>query len=164
MQQRADHGAGHAVAAVHDQLQPSRRGGAHDLGVDEAQHGRLKRLVQVDLLERAARARAAAGPVGVIRDARFDRAADVLDARVPRQRQRALAHQLGAGVGLGIVRCRAHQPAVQRSRADEEVEHLAADHASVEHVRALVEQALAVAGAELGGAQAHVAPEPHAQV
>ncbi len=58
LQQRADHRPGHAVAAVDDDLQRARRR-AHDVGVDEAQRGRLELVVDVDLLERAARAVAA---------------------------------------------------------------------------------------------------------
>ena len=70
----------------------------------------------------------------------FDRAADVLDAFVARQRDRALAHELRARVGLRVVRGGAHQAAVELARADEVVEHLAADLPGVEHVRALREQ------------------------
>ncbi len=58
----------------------------------------------------------------------------------------------------------AHQPAVELARADEEVEHLGADLAGVEHVCALAEHAVAVAGRELGRGQAHVASEADAQL
>ncbi len=123
----------------------------------------LELLVQLDLLERAARGRLAAARLRVRRELGFDLAADVLDARVAGQRDRPLAHQLGAGVGLGVVRGGAHQPAVQLARADQEVQHLAAHLARVDHVRARRQQPLAVARRELRRAQAHVAPEPHAQ-
>ena len=113
--------------------------------------------VDVDLLDRARRA-AGLGEAGL------DEPADVLDARVARQRDRALAHELGARVGLRVVRGGAHEPAVEPARADEEVEHLRADHPGVEHVGALGGHALAVARGELGRGQAHVAAEAEPQV
>ncbi len=93
--------------------------------------------VEVDLLERTF--------AGRLRQPGLDHAADVLDAAVAGQRDRALAHELCAGVGLRVVRGRAHQPAVELARADEVVEHLGADEAGVEHVRALGQQAGTVA-------------------
>jgi hypothetical protein len=57
-----------------------------------------------------------------------------------------------------------HQPAVEAARADEEVEHLGADHPGVDHVRALAGHAVAIARGQLGRGQAHVAPEPDAQL
>ena len=92
----------------------------------------------------------------------FHLAADVLDAAVAGERDRALAHELGPRVRLGVVRGGAHQPAVQPSRADEEVQHLAAHLARIDHGHPLAEQALAVALRKLRSAQAHVAPHAHA--
>ena len=134
LQQRPDDRAGHPVAAVDDDLQrPDRR------RVDEARATVCVELrVEVDLLDRAF-----AGSSS--RQAGLDQAADVLDAAVAGQRDRALAHELRAGVGLRVVRGGAHQPAVELARADEVVEHLGADLAGVEHVRALGQQPVAVA-------------------
>src|SRR3982074_1632603 len=50
------------------------------------------------------------------------------------------------------------------SRRGEPVEHLGADHARVEHMRALGDQALAAARAELRRRVPHVAPQPDPQV
>ena len=110
----------------------------------------------VDVLGRAA---AAASP-----EPGLDGAADVVDALVAAERQRPRAHELGAGVGLRVVRGGAHQAAVEAARADEEIEHLGADHPGVEDVGALGHHARAVARAQLGRGEAHVAPQPDAQL
>ena len=57
LEQGPHHRAGHAVAAVHHDLQALWRGRDY-VGVDEAKRGRLELLVEVDLLERPARRRA----------------------------------------------------------------------------------------------------------
>ena len=59
--------------------------------------------------------------------------AHVADPGVAGERQRALAHQLDAGVGLRVVGGGDHRAAVELARADQVVEHLGADHAGVEH-------------------------------
>ena len=110
------------------------------------------------------RGAAPAGAAPARRELSLDRLADVLDAAVARQRDRPVAHQLCARVGLGVVRRRAHQPAVELARADEEVEHLGPHLAGVDHARALDEQPLAIARRELGRGQAHVAPQPDPQL
>ena len=147
----ADHRARHAVAAVEHDLQR-----AHGRRVDEPQRRFLELGVDVDVL-RAARRRRVAQPVR-------EQPADVADAGVARQRHGAALDQLRARVGLRVVRGRAHQPAVEVARADEVIEHLRADHPGVEHVRALGDQALAIACGELGGGEAHVAPEADPQL
>ena len=58
----------------------------------------------------------------------------------------------------------AHEPAVERARADEEIEHLGADHPGIEDVRALGDHARPIARAQLGRGEAHVAPEPDPQL
>ena len=101
LQQRPGDGAGHPVAAVDDDLQ-----GLDHRRVDELEDRLVELRVEVDLLDRAFAE--GLGQTG------FDHAADVLDAAVAGQRDRALAHELCAGVGLRVVRGRAHQAAVER--------------------------------------------------
>ena len=72
--------------------------------------------------------------------------------------------ELGAGVGLRVVRGGAHQAAVEVARADEEIEHLGADLAGIDHVRALGRHALGIGGRHLGGGEAHVAAEAEPQL
>ena len=146
LEQRADHRPGHAVAAVDDDLQ--RLDGR---GVDEAQHVPVELVVDLDLLDAAA--------ARLVAHAALHERLDVADALVAGERDRAAAHELRAGVGLGVVRGGAHQAAVEVARADEEIQHLGADLAGVEHVRALGGHALGVGGRHLGRGQAHVAAE-----
>ena len=157
LEQRADHRPGHAVAAVEDDLQATRRR-AHRVGVDEAQRRTLELRVDVRLAQRTA---PLAGRPGL---AALDQLADVVDARVARQGQRALAYELRAGVWLRVVRGGAHQPAVEAARSDEPVEHLAADLADVDYLDADRQQALAVVPRELWRAQAHVASKADAKL
>ena len=152
VQQRPDHRAGHAVAAVGDDL--------HRLDVrrvDEL-HRTLAGSPARCRPPPTTRRRARSGmPV-------LHHPADVLDARVAGERDRALAHELRARVGGGVVRGGAHEPAVELPRADEEVEHLGADLPGVEHVGALGLHARAVARGELGRGEAHVAAEAEPQL
>jgi len=154
LEQRADHRAGHAVAAIHDHLQR-----AHRIGVDHRERGCLEFLIDVDFLQRAERGRA---PIAI--ETLLDRAADVLDALIPRQRDRSLAHELRTCVGLRIVRGGAHQPPVELAGADEEIQHLGTDLAGIEHTHPLHQKPLAIARRELGSGQAHVATEAHTQL
>ena len=101
---------------------------------------------------------------GGVAEALLDEPADVLDALVAGQRDRALAHELGPGIRLRVVRGGAHEPAVELAGADEVIEHLGPDQPGVEHVGALAHHALAVACGELGSGQAHVVAEADAQV
>jgi hypothetical protein len=152
LEQRADHRAGHAVAAVDDHLQ------RRDVGrVDEAQGRLVERRGHVDVLGRPGL------PVGLA-ESRLDRAADVVDALVAAERERPRAHELCAGVGLRVVRRGAHQAAIEVARADEEVEHLGAHHPGIEDVRALGDHPGAIATAQLGRGQAHVAAQADAQL
>ena len=164
LQQRPHHRPGHAVGAVDDDLQRPAR--PDHLGVDEAQRRSLELAVQVHLLDHARRSGATIGrprpAAGVL--LRFDLHADVLDALVAGQRERPLAHQLHARVGLRVVRGRTHQPAVQRPRAHQVVDHLAAHQPGVEHVHALRHHPGAVAGGKLRGGQAHVVAHPDPQL
>ncbi len=154
LQQRADHRARHAVAAVDDDAQRL------DCGrVDERPaRGRLEaRRWDVDLLERCpsarwapapeCRSRSAAGCPGCLSSPESARSA-------PR------AHELGAGVRLRVVRGGAHQAAVEVARAVEQVEHLGADLAGVEHVDALVHEAGAVAGNQFRAVRRSRGPGP----
>ena len=151
VQQRTDHRAAHAVAAVGDDLHPLdvRR-------VDELHRTLLEVRADVDVLRRPA-----AGRIG---HALLHHPADVLDARVAGQGDRTLAHQLRARVGGGVVRGGAHEPAVEAPGADEEVQHLGPDLADVQHVGALGLHAGAVAGGEGGRGEAHVAAEAEPQL
>ena len=146
---RADHVAGHPVAAVDDHAQPADRA-----RVDHRQRALAEVRVDLDLLGRAA----SRG----IRQAGLEQVADRGDPGFAGERQRALADELHAGVGLGVVRGGHHRSAVELARADEEIEHLGADHAGVEHVDALVDKAVAQAPCHLRGLQPHIAPKAHA--
>ena len=151
LEDRADHRARHAVAAVEHDL-----GGSDRARVDEAQRGVLELGVDVDVL--------GAAPAGRVREALGEQPRDVADAAVAAQRHRAALDELRARVRLRVVRGGAHQPAVELARADEVIEHLGADHPGVEHVRALRGHALAVTRRELRRGQPHVAPEPEPQL
>ena len=95
---------------------------------------------------------------------RRPRAPGFPDAGVARQRQRALVQRASRPcTPWGCAERRAHQPAVECLRADEEVQHLATDDSGVEHVRALRDDAVAIAAGELWRAEAHVVPEPDPQ-
>ena len=89
---------------------------------------------------------------------------DVADAGVAGERQRPLADQLDAGVGLGVVRGGDHGAAVEPARADQVVEHLRRDHAGVEHGGALEDQAVAQLRRHRRRGQPHVAAEPDPQL
>ena len=93
-----------------------------------------------------------------------DQPVERADAGVAGQRHRAALDELGARVGLRVVRGGAHEAAVELARADEPVEHLGADHPGVDHVGALGHQAGAVAGRQLRRGQPHVAPEADPQL
>ena len=105
--------------------------------------------------------RAAAGRVA---EAGLDLAPDVADPGVAGERQRALADQLHAGVGLRVVRGGDHRAAVELARADQVVEHLGRDHARVEHGRALEDQPVAQLRRHRRRGQPHVAAEPDPQL
>ena len=151
VQDRADHRARHAVAAVHDDLQRLDHGRVDDLQRDLVEVG-----VDLDLLEAAA-ARGFAEPV-------LDVRADLGQAAVAGQRDRAALDHLRARVGLRVVAGGAHQAAVEVAAADQPIQHLGADHAGVHDVRALGHQTLAVAQGELGSGQAHVAAQAHPEL
>ncbi len=108
--------------------------------------------------------RSTSPPPGASAKARVDPVADVADPGVSRQRESAAADQLGARVGLGVVRRRAHQSAVEPARTDQVVEDLGADLAGVEHGRALAAHPVAVGGGELGRRQTHVVTEAESQL
>ena len=135
--------------------------GCDDAGVDQRERGALELLVDVERLDAPPRG---GGRLLAAVQAGLDQAADVLDAGVAGQRDRPLAHELGAGVCGGVVRGRAHQPAVELARPHEVVEHLRAHLAGVDHMGALAHEALAVARGQLGRAQAHVASETDPQL
>ena len=129
LEDRADHRAGHAVAAVEHDL-----GGPHRARVDEPQRGVLELGVDVDVLGGPA-----AGRLG--QPLREQRARSRRCPLSPDSATAPALDQLRARVGLRVVRGGAHQPAVELARADEVIEHLGADHPGVEHVRALGHQA-----------------------
>ena len=112
--------------------------------------------VDVDVLVAAA--------AGGVAEPVLDVRADLVQAAVAGQRDAAALDHLRARVGLRVVRGGAHQAAVELARADEPIEHLGADHAGVDDVRALGDQPVAVAAGELRRGQAHVAPEADAQL
>ena len=89
--------------------------------VDEGERVGAVLVPDVDLLEGAA--------AGRVAEAGFDLAPHVADPGVAGERQRALADQLDAGVGLRVVRGGDHRAAVELARADQVVEHLGRDHA-----------------------------------
>ena len=151
LEDRPDHRAGHAVAAVEHDLQRLDRA-----RVDDLQRLALEVRVDVDLLVGAA-ARGFAEAV-------LDVGADLLQAAVAGQRDAAALDHLRARVGLRVVAGGAHQAAVEVARADEPVEHLGADQPGVDDVRALGDHAVAVARGELGRRQAHVAPQADPQL
>ena len=91
VEQRADHGRGHAVGGVDDDA------ARLDLvGLHECERGGLELGVDVDVLDGSA----ARGRVHAL----LDQPANVLDALVAGEGKRALADELDAGVGLGVVR------------------------------------------------------------
>jgi hypothetical protein len=151
LQDWPDHRTGHAVATVEHHAQRADR-----RGIDERERARLELGVDVHLLDAAGRD---VGRGQAVDDER----AHVADPGVARQRQRALAHELGARVGLRVVRGRAHQAAVELARPDEEVEHLGADHPGVQHVRALRHHPVAIPRGELWCCEPHVPPEADPQ-
>jgi hypothetical protein len=118
--------------------------------VDELRDCRLEVRAHVLLGQLAARLDGRAGIAGL------DHLLDLADPRVARQRQGTALHELRAGVGRGVVRGGAHQAAREVARADGEIEHLGAHLADVDHARALVADAVDVAGGELRRGQAHV--------
>ncbi len=103
-------------------------------------------------------------PPGASGKARLDLAADVLDAGVAGQGERSFAHQLHPRVGLGVVGRGDHRTAVELARADEEIEHLGADHPRVEHLAPLGDEAVGQAAGHLGRLKAHVAADPDAKL
>ena len=131
-QDRADHRAGHAVAAVEHDLQRLDRG-----RVDVSSARALEVLVDVDLLGGAA--------AGRVAEAVLDVRADLAAARGRRTARPSRARPSSrrctpSGCGGG-----AHQAAVEVARADEPIEHLGADHPGVDDVGALGDQPVAVA-------------------
>ena len=153
VEQRPHHRPGHAVPAVHHHLE------LPDLGwIDVLERRGPEGLAHVLGVELARVVDRGSGL------ARGHEIAELPDARVAGERQGAAAHELGAGVGLGIVRGRAHQAAVQAARSHRPIDHLGARHPHVQHVHALVGQALGVARGHGRGREAHVAPDRHAQI
>jgi hypothetical protein len=146
-----DHRPRHPAAAIHHHPQRLHHG-----RIDELQHGPLELLVDVDFFDVAAARR--------IVQTRFDQPADVLDPRIPGQGDRAALDQLGAGVGLRIVRGGAHQAAVELTRSHQVIEHFGADLPGVEDARPLADHPVPVVGREVGRGQAHVAAEAEAQL
>ena len=103
-------------------------------------------------------------PPSGVGHARLDLPADVLDAGIARERERSLADELHARVGLGVVRGGDHRAAVELARADEEIEHLGADHPRVEDLAPFGDQAVCQATRHLGRLEAHVATQADAQL
>ena len=85
--------------------------------------------------------------------------AHVEQPRLAADRQRALPHDLHAGVLLRVVRRGDGDPAVEAELADREIEHLRADHAEVEHLRAAVGRAFAHRRRHRRRREAHVAAD-----
>ena len=128
VEQRADHRPGHPVAAVDDH--PQRLDRAR---VDERERVLAELLVDVDGLDAGRRPAPRARPSAII----------AWMSPIPASPESASAPsrtQLHPGVGLRVVRGGDHRPAVELARADEEIEHLGADHPGVEHGRALGDQ------------------------
>src|SRR6202034_3184487 len=151
VEQRPDRRPGHPVAAVDDDLEPGDLVRLHEredrLGVA---------VVPVDALVGAAARRLA--------ESALDLLAHLLDAAIARQRERALADELRAGVARRVVRGGADQAAVEPARADDVVTDLGRGLAGVDDVDALGEQAVAVAAGELRRRQAHVVCQGDPQV
>ena len=125
-------------------------------------------LARVDVAERVLAegvahvlGRDLARPVrGRTRLARGHDVAQLADARVARERQRAALHELRARVGRRVVGGGAHQPAVELARPDRPVELLGSDHPHVDHVAPSSAMPRRTAR-PCRGRQPHVAPEPH---
>ena len=117
----------------------------------------LEVVVDVDDLDLAAARR-------VAKLAGEDQVADVADPRVAGERERALADELHAGVGLRVVRGGDHRTAVELVGADEEIEHLGADHPGVDDDGPLGDDPVAQPPRHLGRLQPHVAAEPDPQL
>ena len=143
--------AGHAVAAVDDDLQR-----LQVVDVDEREGPLAELAGDVDLLAVAAARRVA--------ESGEDQIADGRDPGVSGECERSLANELHAGVGLRVVRCGDHRAAVELPLADHEIEHLGADHPGIDHVGALGDQALAEPARHLRCLQAHVAADSDAEV
>jgi hypothetical protein len=91
LEQRPDHAAAHPVARVDHDLQAL----VDVPGLDEPQRAVLELRVEVDLLDAPA--------LGLgLGQAGLDQLADVLDAGVAAEGDRALADELRAGVGFGL--------------------------------------------------------------
>ena len=142
---RPDRRARHAVAAVEDDLEA-----ADGILVDQLCNRGAEAGAGVDRLHAAASRRP--------RQPGRDQVADVADAAVAGV-EIDLADQLRARVSLGVVGGGADQATVELARADQVVGDLGRELARVEHVRALGDEARAVARRELGRGQAHVVPD-----
>ncbi len=140
------HHRGHAVRGVdHD---PQRA----DLGdVDEGQHLVHEPEPDVLLADRAALLDGA--------EAGLRAGADLLEAGVASDRERAAAHDLHPRVAARVVRRGDADPAVERELADREVDHLRAHEPEVENVGAAVRRALDRRGSHGRRRDAHVATD-----
>jgi hypothetical protein len=88
-----------------------------------------------------------------------DRLLDLLDAGVARERQGAAADHLDAVVLLRVVGGGDDRAAVEVAAGDVEVHHVRADDADVGHRGPLAPRALDEGARDLGGREAHVAPD-----
>ena len=153
LEQRADHRAGHAVAAVDDDLQRLDRSRVDELAARRAGTPRRCRPPRPS--------RRPGGSPSPVLDHRggCPGCRESPDSAIaPRSTSFAPVYACGLCEAVHI------RPPSRLARADEEVEHLGADLADVEHVRALGDHALAVARGELGRGEAHVAAEADAQL
>ena len=148
VEHRREHRAGHPVRRVdHDAQRPDRLD--VDEGEDAVDEGRVDVvLASTSPRPAAARAEAALGAV-----------ADVEEARVAADRQRAAADDLHPRVLLRVVRGGDGDAAVETELADGEVDHLGADHPDVEDVGAAVGRALDERRGHRGRGDAHVAAD-----
>ncbi len=143
-----EHHAGHPVRGVDHDLERLDR-----LDVDERERALdvlLPDVVRLDLSrgQSLGRGRIGHGPV-----------ADLQQAGLAADRERALADDLQTRVLLRVMRGRDRDPAVEPQLADREIDHLRPDEAELEHVRARLGRAGDRRLGHRGRGDAHVVPD-----
>ena len=149
VEQRPDHRAGHAVATVEHHLP-----GRDPARVDEGERVLAEGVAHVLGRDLPRPLRGRAGLAG------GHDLAQLADARVAGERERAALHELRARVGRRVVRGGAHEPAVELARADRPVQLLGPDHPDVDHVAPSSAMPRAYSAAMLGAESRMSRPSP----